>query len=266
MPSNKETLFQNHICAYLEENHKYSELSNKVDKYHHFISSDIVSFVQNTQPTKYEELKENYGSDTDREIIKALEQESLKTPLWLIIRDGITVKGTMLQLYAQKPRSKTNSEQEKRYRKNKLTYKKEYYYNTNSQERVDLVIWLNGLPIIVIELKHEDEGQNVDDAIYDSFLERDLDNRLYKNPFLYLAVSNTEAKRATDPTDFKNFWWFNACLSNKSETEGEYPVEYIYKHVLSKENICHYLEHYLVFVPAVEKQNDDGEWMKKQNS
>jgi len=262
MPSNKETLFQAHIGVYLESNHDYHVLSEDIDKEHHIIHSDIIAFIKSTQAAKYQELQENFGSDTDREIIKALEQESKRTPLWLIIRAGLSVKGTQVQLYAQQPRSNTNTDQENRYQQNKLTYKTEYYYHTLTQERIDLVIWLNGLPIIVIELKHEDEGQNVDDAIYDSFLERDLENKLYKHPFLYLAVSNTEAKRATDPREFKNFWWFNASLTNKSETEGEYPVEYIYRHVLSKENICHYIEHYLVFVPAVEKQDDGGEWIK----
>jgi hypothetical protein len=48
-------------------------------------------------------------------------------------------------------------------------------------------------------------------------------------------------------------------LQNKAETNGEYPVEHVYRYALSPENICHYLEHYLVFVPA--KQNQvDGKW------
>ena len=260
MPSNKETLFQDHLCAFLCTEHKYETFeASRLTNANHIIEKDLIAFIKNTQENKYLELQENFGTDADREILKALELAITKKKLWLIMREGLTVKGTKVLLYAQKPRSTTNAAQAENYAKNTFTYKKEYYYNPNSQERIDLVIWLNGLPIIVLELKHEDEGQDVVDAIHSSFLNRALENPLYKNPFLYVALSNTEAKIATNPNSEKNFRWFNASLQNKAETEGEYPIEHVYRYALSPENICHYLEHYLVFVPA--KQNEvDGEW------
>ncbi|MCB0463868.1 MAG: type I restriction endonuclease subunit R, partial [Flavobacteriaceae bacterium] len=225
---------------------------------YHIIEAHLIAFIKETQLEKYQSLQNNFGTDTDNEIIKAIKDELGKTQLWLLIRNGVTVRGTKLQLYKPKPRSNTSEQQEAHYQKNILAFKTEYKYNTLTDERVDLVIWLNGLPIIVSELKHEDEGQNVDDAIYESFLTRDLKNQLYKMPFMYLALSNTEAKVATNPSSDKNFLWFNAQLVNKAETKGEYPVEHVYRHAFSKENIVKYLEHYLVFVPAVEKINEEG--------
>lgn len=260
MPSNKETLFQNHIAHFLETQHKYVVLSHDdlKDREYHIIEAHLIAFIKETQLEKYQSLQNNFGTDTDNEIIKAIKDELGKTQLWLLIRNGVTVRGTKLQLYKPKPRSNTSEQQEAHFQKNTLALKTEYKYNTLTDERVDLVIWLNGLPIIVSELKHEDEGQNVDDAIYESFLTRDLKNQLYKMPFMYLALSNTEAKVATNPSSDKNFLWFNAQLVNKAETKGEYPVEHVYRHAFSKENIVKYLEHYLVFVPAVEKINEDG--------
>ncbi|RYF88234.1 MAG: type I restriction endonuclease subunit R, partial [Chitinophagaceae bacterium] len=217
------------------------------------------AFITATQPEKYAELVDNYRTDTNREILNALKDELAKKKLWLIMRDGLTVKGTKLELYKPKPRSNTTPSQEQNYQKNIFAFKKEYRYNTLTEERVDLVIWLNGLPIIVTELKHEEEGQICVDAIYDSFLKRDLQNKLYQLPFLYIASSNTEVKVATDPGTEKNFRWFNAQLVNKAETAGEYPVEHLYRHAFSKENIAKYLEHYLIFVPSEEKITEDGE-------
>lgn len=260
MPSNKETLFQNHIANFLETQHQYVVLSNDdlKDKEFHIIADQLIAFIKATQLDKYQSLQNNFGTDTDSEIIKAIKEELGKTQLWLLIRNGVTVRGVKLQLYKPKPRSNTSEQQEEHYRKNTLAFKTEYRYNTLTDERIDLVIWLNGLPIIVSELKHEDEGQNVDDAIYESFLTRDLKNQLYKMPFMYLALSNTEAKVATNPSSDKNFLWFNAQLVNKAETEGEYPVEHVYRYAFSKENIVKYLEHYLVFVPAKENINEEG--------
>ncbi|MBL1219060.1 MAG: type I restriction endonuclease subunit R [Planctomycetes bacterium] len=261
MPSNKEILFQDHICAFLEKEHEYNELTKDDfnDMEYHIIEKDLVSFITATQADKYAEIEENYKTDTNKEIIKALKDELAKKKLWLIMRDGLIVKGTQLELYKPKPRSNTTKTQEENFQKNIFAFKKEYRYHSLTQERIDLVIWLNGLPVIVIELKHEDEGQNCEDAIYESFLPRDLSNNLYKLPFLYVASSNTEVKVTTDPNSEKNFRWFNAQLVNKSETDGEYPVEHLYRHALSKENIAKYLEHYLVFVPAEEKITEDGE-------
>ncbi len=260
MPSNKETLFQDHIAKFLETKHGYNLLEKELlpQKNHHLIEPLLIKFIKLTQPEKFEELQSNFKSDSEQEIIKALIREVSLKPLWLVMRNGLDVKGTQFELYKPKPRSTINSDAESHYQQNIFCYKTEYYYNPNTQERIDLVIWLNGLPIIVIELKHEDEGQNVEDAIHDSFLNRDLNNTLYKHPFLYLAASNVEIKAATNPSNEKNFRWFNAQLINKAKTEGEYPVEHLYRHALSKESIAHYLEHFLVFVPPKETIDESG--------
>jgi len=260
MPSNKETLFQDHIAKFLETEHGYNSLEKGLlpQKNHHIIEPLLIQFIKATQPEKFDELQVNYKSDSEQEIMKALINEVSQKPLWLVMRNGLNVKGTQFELYKPKPRSTINSDAESYYQNNIFCYKTEYYYNPNTQERIDLVIWLNGLPIIVIELKHEDEGQNVEDAIHDSFLNRNLNNTLYKHPFLYLAASNVDIKVATNPCNEKNFRWFNAQLVNKAENEGEYPIEHLYRHALSKESIVHYLEHFLVFVPAKQIIDESG--------
>lgn len=267
MPSNKETLFQDHICAFLEKEHKYIPLSKEdfTDREHHVIEKHLISFIKATQADKYAVIEVDYTTDTDQEIVKALKEELSKKELWLIMRNGLQVKGTHIELYKPKPRSTTSTIQEENYKGNIYSYTKEYYYNWRTQERIDIVIWLNGLPIIVIELKHEDEGQTCEDAIFESYLMRDLENQLYKMPFLYVAASNTEVKVATNPCAACNFRWFNAQLVNKAETNGEYPIEHLYRHALSKENIAKYLEHYLVFVPAKEVITEHGEMVKKSS-
>lgn len=186
MPSNKETLFQDHICHFLEAEHGYKALDKTAlpNQKDHIIEPLLLAFIKNTQADKFVELARDYGLDAEQTIIKALKTALKNQSLWLIMRNGLAVKGCQFELYKPKPRSKTSVNAEQNYQHNQFHYKKEYYYNSQTQERIDLVVWLNGLPIIVIELKHEDEGQNVDDAIVDSFLNRDLDNQLYSFPFL----------------------------------------------------------------------------------
>ena len=258
MPSNKETLFQDHLYRYLQQEHGYHELSPDRVSPHHIAEEVLLTFIKETQQETYASLYENYQNDTDQEILKGLALKMEKKELWLLLRNGVEIRGVNVKLYFPQPRSQTSATALQNYETNQLHAKTEYGYNPKTQERIDLVIWLNGLPIIVMELKHEDEGQNVNDAIYDSFLKRDLNNPLYQHPFLYIASSDCEVKVATNPNSEKNFRWFNAQLHNQAETEGEYAVEHLYRDALSKESICAYLEHFLVYVPAVETLDEDG--------
>jgi len=54
MPSNKETLFQKHICDYLKNTHKYISLetSQLQDKEFHFIENDLIAFIKASQEDK----------------------------------------------------------------------------------------------------------------------------------------------------------------------------------------------------------------------
>lgn len=197
MPSNKEKLFQDHLCTFLRDTHGYEAIKDrqsnpfaiKKDRKQdwHIIDSDLIEFIKATQADEYAELKNLYHSDTDSQIIKALREQVSKKPMWHVMRNGLDVKGITFKLYAQKPRSYTSDTQEAHYQKNKFSYRDEHYYKADTQHRIDLVIWLNGLPIIVMELKHEDEGQSVDDAIEKDFLGRDLTDKIYELPFIYCA-------------------------------------------------------------------------------
>jgi type I restriction enzyme R subunit len=129
MPSNKETLFQDHICKYLEDNHQYKPI-DKTDisnSEYHINENHLIQFIKDPQEEKYNQIAENFGTDTDKEIIKAVINELGKNkPLWLIIRNGVDVKGVKLELYKPKPRSKTSQNQQISYEKNILSFKKEY--------------------------------------------------------------------------------------------------------------------------------------------
>lgn len=74
MPSNKETLFQRHICAFLEREHGYLPLqkSELPQQELHVVESHLLNFIKATQPEQYAELEDQLGLATDREILQAL--------------------------------------------------------------------------------------------------------------------------------------------------------------------------------------------------
>ena len=102
-------------------------------------------------------------------------------------------------------------------------------------DRPDLVLFLNGLPIIVIELKHE-KNQTVHDAVK-QFNDRNHDYKIFSLPFLYVAMDTADIKVATNPRLERYFRWYNAGLVNEPQTDGEYPVEFFYRDVLANSTL-----------------------------
>jgi len=65
----------------------------------------LLAFIKATQAETLARLQVNYGSDSFDEIIKALKAALVYQPLWLIIRNGLKVRGEHFQLFYPQPRS-----------------------------------------------------------------------------------------------------------------------------------------------------------------
>ncbi len=244
--------FQKHFENFLGNVHKYEKYSNNdiTDKDYYFIESDIIDYIKKRQPYDYRILENNYGDDATGEIIRALKEELDRKPLWIIFRHGLVVREIKFDLFDRIPRS---SESKENPLNNKISFIPQLIIN--DEEKPDIVIFLNGLPIIVIELKHE-KNQNIHDAVK-QFNDRNHDDLIFRLPFLYIASDTSEVKVATDPSGEEKFLWYNEGLFNKAHNKGEYPVEYLYRSVLSRENILNIISFYLIHVSNKNTDNID---------
>jgi type I restriction enzyme R subunit len=129
----------------------------------HFIAEDLLwAFLKATQSDTLKKLKDDYGTDARDEVFRALRKELDHTPLWMILRHGLKVRGLEFHLYYPKPRS-DESAAVKKYGENRITFRLHFYFGEANQE-IDFVLFLNGLPIVTLEVKHE-KNQNVHDAV-----------------------------------------------------------------------------------------------------
>jgi type I restriction enzyme R subunit len=252
-----EITFQQHVAAFLVREHRYGVLEQAdITDTEHFLAEDhLWAFLRDTQPDALKKLAEDYGIDARDEVFRALRAELKRTPLWLLIRHGLPVRGLELRLYYPKPRS-SESVAAKLYDKNRITFRPHFYFGETNQE-IDFVFFLNGLPIVALELKHE-KNQNVHDAVA-QFVKRDHTRKIFRHPFLYLAADTSDVMAATDPSREQNFRWHNTGLTNTPQTAGEYPVELLYREVLSKERLLEALAFFLVHVPKRDAEDDKPE-------
>jgi len=248
-----EKKFQRHIGKYLIREHEYAVLEQDdiTDTEYYFTEDHLIAFLNATQKETFDSLEQDYGTDAREEIFKALKAELMVTPLWVIIRHGLKVRGLEFKLYYPKPRS-SESVANLYYKQNRLTLKPELVIKGG--KRPDFVFFLNGLPIITMEVKHE-KNQNVHDAVT-QYANRDHSDKIFQLPFLHIAADTSDVMVATDPSNEKNFRWYNTGLTNKPLTDGEYPVEFLYRDVLSKDSIMEGLSFFLVYVPEREEIED----------
>ena len=249
-----ELAFQKHIADFLVREHKYGTLeqSEITDPEHCIAEDHLWAFLQATQADTLKRLTDDYGSDVRDEVFKALRTELAHTPLWMLLRQGLKVRGLELRLYYPKPRS-AGSAGIKKFGENRITFRPHFYFGDTNQE-IDFVFFLNGLPIVALELKHE-KNQTVFDAVA-QFAARDHTRKIFQHPFLYLAADTSDVKAATDPRREENFRWHNSGLTNKAQTSTEYPVEFLYREVLAKDSLLEALSFFLVRVPARDAMDD----------
>src|SRR3990167_7903374 len=259
MPRKKqpELTFQQHIAAYLVREQKYGVLEQSdITDTEHFIAEDLLwSFLKATQADTIKKLTDDYGTDARDEVFKALRKELAHTPLWMLLRHGLKVRGLELRLYYPKPRS-TESAATKKHGENRITFRPHFYFGETNQE-IDFVFFLNGLPIVALELKHE-KNQTVHDAV-SQFAARDHARKIFQHPFLYLAADTSDVMAATDPRREENFRWHNTGLTNTPQTATEYPVEFLYREVLAKEQLLEALSFFLVRLPQRDAEDDKPE-------
>jgi type I restriction enzyme R subunit len=143
-------------------------------------------------------------------VFKALRKESEHTPLWMLLRHGLKVRGLEFRLYYPKPRSAESTAAAK-YGENRVTFRPHFYFGDTYKE-IDFVFFLNGLPIVALELKHE-KNQTVHDAVA-QFTKRDHTRKIFQHPFLYVAADTSDVMAATDPRREQNFRWHNTGLTN----------------------------------------------------
>ena len=180
MPRLPEIAFQRHIADFLVRVHGYGvlEQSDITDTEHCIAEDQLWAFLSATQADTIKTLKEDYGTDARDEIFRALRKELEHTPLWMILRHGLKVRGLEFRLYYPKPRS-DESAASKKHGENRITFRPHFYFGETNKE-IDFVFFLNGLPIVALEVKHE-KNQNVHDAVA-QFAARDPAVKIFQHP------------------------------------------------------------------------------------
>ena len=214
--------------------------------------ADVVAFIQTTQPKLWARLEMLFKDKAQDELIKALNQElNIKGSL-NVLRNGFRVANRTAKMAYFAPNSTLNETAQQQYDANivKITRQVITEYN----ERIDMVISVNGIPVSTIELKNEMSatGWTVEDAKYQYRKERNPQGKLFefkKRSLVHFAVDTQEVYMTTKlEGENTRFLPFNRGFN---DGKGNPPVEndvrtaYLWREVLRKDSLMELIGRFL---------------------
>jgi hypothetical protein len=137
------------------------------------IPRDVLDFVYAAQPKEWEKLKSQHGKEVKDRLLKRLASEIKQRGALDVLRRGIKDSGCRFQVAYFRPSSGLNEALEKLYQANLFSVVRQLRYSEKNEKSLDLVLFLNGIPLFTAELKNPLTGQNVEDAIQQYRFQRD---------------------------------------------------------------------------------------------
>ena len=211
-------------------------------------------FLMSTQEATVEKLLKRFDRET---ILNLINQEIIKGGLLFALKDGVYIENKKLRLMYRRPATDFNEKAIHQYNLNRLTVMEEVVYK--DQERIDLVIFLNGLALFAIELKLNSSGQSVQDAIK-QLKGRDDKNRLFRfnaGVLVSFAVDWMEVYMTTQLKGSDTYFLpFNKGkgegidqgAGNPQNDQGP-ETEYLWRDLLKKESILQLIERFIFLTP-----------------
>ena len=131
------------------------------DKDFCLIPHEVLQFIQATQPKEYQKLHRQYRADTSQKLLLRISKVIANRGVLEVLRNGVKDRGTTLKLTYFRPSSGMNPNHEKLYIQNRFTLIRQLKYSTRNEKSLDMVLFLNGLPLVTMELKNSLTGQVV---------------------------------------------------------------------------------------------------------
>lgn len=271
MSLHKEINFEVEICQHLAgHGWMYAEGDAALyDRERALFPPDLLAWVQETQPTAWATLTKNHGAAAGGHLLNRLREQQDQRGTLDILRNGFEMLGLRqpLKVAEFKPAMGINLEIIGRYKANRLRAVRQVHYSVHNENSIDLVLFLNGLPVATVELK-TDFTQCVEDAVDQYRFDRDpkpkgqVAEPLLSFPsgaLVHFAVSNREVFMATKLagilTEFLPFnQGDNGAKGNPENPESGHRTAYLWEQVWERESWLEILGRYLITQRDKKKQ------------
>lgn len=227
----------------------------------------FVDFIKESQPKQYKALTLSAPDTADYKLIDEFVKSVESKGLLEVLKHGFVVLGRSFKPFISKPENSEDLEAEQLYNKNKFYCARQFHYSKNeSKKSIDIVLLINGIPIVAIEVKNYFTGQSADDAVAQFCKDRDQTELMFKinhRCLVMFAVDNYEVMMTTclegNDTHFIPFNQGSNGPGNVGRAgnpikENAISTDYLFTEVLAKDSLSRILIDYMVCEEDGKKQ------------
>ena len=269
--------YQAFLLERLEQDNGY--IIRKASSFDRMFAVDremLFQFLNTTQPDTMAALRKVYKADLEDTIVGYINAEATKSRGSLIdlLKHGIEISNHKLDLMYTKPATSYNQDLMRKYQQNIFSVMEEVW--ASDKERIDVVIFLNGLAIISFELKCNTAGQSYHDAIYQFRTERSPKTRLFlfkAGTLVNFAMDLEEVYMTTRLNGSATFFLPFNMGNGEGVTAGagnpifedKYSVSYMWEDILTKDTILDLISKF-IFVEVKETVDEDTGKVKRSEN
>ena len=224
------------------------------------------AFLRETQPETAAALGLDEDGPARRKFLKRLADEVEKRGTIHLLRHGLSDYPHKIELFFGTP-SPGNPKAQERHRANRFTVTRQLRYSRKDKRNaLDLALFLNGLPVLTVELKNSLTKQDAADAVEQYRRDRDPKERLFRagRCVAHFAVDERQVRFCTDLRGKAS--WFLPFNRGRGGGAGNPPnpdglaTDYLWREVLTRESLTDILENYAQVVettgPAGKRQRE----------
>ncbi|MDP2126062.1 MAG: DEAD/DEAH box helicase family protein [Pseudohongiella sp.] len=252
----------------------YTRLDGKgFDRERAIFTEQALIFIRATQGKAWDKLESLHGEQTGPRVLESLCKWLDTHGTLATLRHGFKCFGRTLRVAFFRPAHGLNPELEARYQANLLGLTRQLHFSPKNEKSLDVVLSVNGIPIVTLELKNPLSGQTAANAIHQYRYDRDPREPMFvftKRALVHFAVDTEEAHMATRLAGSStNFLPFNRGnndgAGNPPDREGRnYKTAYVWEEVLQRDSLMDMLARFL-HLDIEEKTTEEGKKVRKES-
>ena len=227
----------------------------------------LTDFVKNTQPMAWRRFERMCTINPVRQFYKSFENAVTQDGLISVLRYGFKHRGVSFRVCYFKPESELNDLAVANYQKNICQCIRQWHYSEQNKNSIDMLLAVNGIPVIAIELKNQLTGQSVDDAKKQWAYNRNPKEPVFgfnKRILAYFACDLYDVYMTTRlEGPMTNFLPFNqgsngagkdGGAGNPPNPTGGYVTSYFWENVLQKDKLMDILQKFISYEKIEKKE------------
>jgi type I restriction enzyme, R subunit len=221
------------------------------------IVSELVQFLKDSQPKSWKRFQEFYGEGSSERLSKLVSDQISTRGVVDTLRDRVKDRGIHLNLAYFQPRSGLNPEHQRLHETNRFSVVRQLKFSKKNEDSIDVVLFLNGIPLVTMELKNELTGQNITHS-QEQYRRRDSKEPIFrfKRCMVHFGVDQDRVTMTTRVDGPKTrFLPFNKALENPLNPKGP-RTHYLWEDVLRPNSVLDIIENFVHTSEITSKEYD----------